>query len=185
MSKTYSQYAKELISQFSGQELDDKLSELYERQGATNSGFASGGILTEFNGGFTHDDPSYMNKLSGIPQGVGQDGKPNVVEKGETKFKNYIYSDRLKMNDSKSYNLGGGLDGKTFAYASKKLTKLSDERPNDPITKLGVDKSLERLKQANDDAIEMRKFSDENINLSGSINSKSKFEYGGYIFKDI
>lgn len=138
-------------------------------------------LLTQFNEGGSHES----NPSGGVAQGFGSDGKPNLVEQGETKFKNYIYSDRLKINDSKSYNLGGSLDGKTFAYASKKLTKLSDERPNDPITKLGVNKSLERLKQANDDAIEMKKFSDENSQLSGNISTKSKFEYGGYIFKDI
>jgi len=132
--------------------------------------------LTSFNTGGSHEE----NPNGGINQG------PNdYVEQGETKYNNYIFSDRLKLDNAKDYNLGDGYAGKTFSEISKKVSKLADERPNDPITRYTQKVSLQRLKSANDDAIEMKKFADGNSQLSSTAKAKSKFEYGGYIFKDI
>ena len=93
------------------------------------------------------------------------------------------------MPNAKEYNLGGHLNGQTFASISKKLSKSIEERPNDPISKFGQDKSLERLQMANDDAIEMKKFSDENESFKCGgmmkMSKKNRFEYGGYTFNDI
>ena len=154
--------------------------------GAIN--FANGGItprLTTFGAGGTHE----QNTDGGVQQGINEDGQPNLVEQGETKFKDYIFSDRLTMPNAREYNLGGHLNGQTFASISKKLSKSIDERPNDPIAKLGQDKALERLKMANDDAIEMKKFEDENQSYKCGGGMKvakgRKFEYGGYTFNDI
>lgn len=156
---------------------------------AYGGNFANGGIsprLTEFNEGGSHE----QNSDGGVAQGVNsQNGQPNLVEQGETKFKDYIFSDRLTMPNAREYNLGGHLNGQTFASISKKLSKSIEERPNDPISKLGQDKALERLRIANDDAIEMKKFSDENesFKCGGMMKmmKKNKFEYGGYTFNDI
>jgi hypothetical protein len=139
--------------------------------------------LTEFNTGGTHEE----NPNQGIRQGAGEDGKPNLVEEGETKFKNYVFSDRLTLPNAKEYLLGGSLEGKTFADISKKLSKSAEQRPNDPIAQLGQDRVLNRLKTANDDAIEMQKFSEQNeqMKCGGAMKGMNKFEYGGYIFKDI
>ena len=148
-----------------------------------------GGItprLTEFNEGGSHES----NENGGVAQGVNsQNGQPNLVEQGETKFKDYIFSDRLTMPNAREYNLGGHLNGQTFASISKKLSKSIEERPNDPISKLGQDKALERLRMANDDAIEIKKFSDENESFKCGgmmkMSKKNRFEYGGYTFNDI
>ena len=143
--------------------------------------------LTEFNEGGSHES----NPNGGVQQGVGgPNGEPNLVEQGETKFKNYIYSDRLKLNNPREYNLGGNLTGKSFAYASKKLSKLSEDRPNDPIAKKSQDLLLGRLREANDDAIEMKKFEEQNEQFAhgGCLQPTQvlgKFKYGGFIFKDI
>lgn len=147
---------------------------------------ANGGMipkLTEFNTGGTHE----QNPNRGIQQGVGDDGKPNLVEEGETKFNNYVFSDRLTLPNAKEYLLGGSLQGKTFADISKKLSKSVEQRPNDPIAQLGQDRVLNRLKTANDDAIAMQEFSDQNpqMCMGGKMKGMHKFEYGGYIFKDI
>ena len=60
--------------------------------------FAYGGEvkspLTEFNTGGRHED----NIQGGIQQGTGANGQPNLVEEGETKHEDYIFSDRLKIN---------------------------------------------------------------------------------------
>ena len=156
---------------------------------AYGGNFAQGGItprLTEFNEGGSHE----QNADGGVAQGANtENGEPNLVEQGETKFKDYIFSDRLTMPNAREYNLGGHLNGLTFATISKKLSKSTDERPNDPISKAGQDKALERLRMANDDAIEEKKFSDENESFKCGgmmkISKKNKFEYGGYTFTDI
>lgn len=150
--------------------------------------YAIGGMipkLTEFNEGGSHEE----NPLGGIPQGFNSsNGQPNLVEQGETKHKDYIFSDRLTMNNPKDYNLGGDLKGKTFADISKKLSKIASERPNDPIAQKGQELSLNRLKTANDDAIAMAEF--EQSNPEAHFNRKDKlsgstFSYGGFLFKDI
>ena len=156
---------------------------------AYGGNFAQGGItprLTEFNEGGSHE----QNADGGVAQGTNtENGEPNLVEQGETKFKDYIFSDRLTMPNAREYNLVGHLNGLTFAAISKKLSKSIEERPNDPISKAGQDKALERLRMANDDAIEEKKFSDENESYKCGgmmkMSKKNKFEYGGYTFTDI
>src|SRR5574344_1878545 len=57
--------------------------------------FANGGDfnngVTMFNTGGTHE----QNPNGGIPQGVDQNGKPNLVEQGEVKYNDFIYSNRI------------------------------------------------------------------------------------------
>lgn len=111
-----------------------------------NSYYGFGGDLnklTSFNNGGTHEENIY----NGIPQ-----GNNNFVEEGETKFNDYIFSNRLKLNDEviKLFNLPNKLKNKTFAEASKILNKESEERPLDPISKNGQDEMMDRLTMAND-----------------------------------
>tara|TARA_R110000850_G_scaffold90138_2_gene192310 strand:- start:14758 stop:16485 length:1728 start_codon:yes stop_codon:yes gene_type:complete len=47
--------------------------------------------VIEFKGGGTHEE----NSLGGIPQGTGANGKPNLVEEGETKWNDYIFSNAI------------------------------------------------------------------------------------------
>lgn len=65
------------------------------------------------------------------------EGVPNLVEEGETVFNDYVFSKRIKVPESfsKKYRLGKDI---TFAEASKKLAKESEERPNDPISRNGL-----------------------------------------------
>ncbi len=85
-------------------------------------------FLTEFNEGGTHEE----NPLGGVPQGMGSNGKMNTVEEGETRYGDYVFSDRLEVTDDmiKKYNLPKNLKGKTFADASKIMAKLTDGNPN-------------------------------------------------------
>jgi len=109
--------------------------------------FAYGGQmpqqLTEFNTSGTHE----QNPNGGIMQGTGANGQPNLVEQGETKHEDYIFSDRLKVNPTitKQFKLPAGLNGKTFAAASKYLNKEAKERPNDPISNNAVKAQLAKL----------------------------------------
>lgn len=109
-----------------------------------------GKLLTEFSTGGRHE----QNPFGGILQGFDSQGNPNLVEEGETKFDNYIFSDRLKLDEStvSEHNLPKSMTGKTFAEASKRINKLYRERPNDFITKSTAKDYLTRLTAANDKA---------------------------------
>lgn len=72
-------------------------------------------LVTEFEGGGTHEE----NPLGGIPQGVGANGKLNLVEEGETKWNGYIFSNAYDMegnftgkdgNKSNVFEGGGNLN---------------------------------------------------------------------------
>ena len=110
--------------------------------GTNGTDWTSG--LLHINTGGTHDE----NPLGGIPMGVDQEGTPNLVEEGETVFNDYVFSNRMKVPKDmmRTLGLGGYLKkGITFAEASKKLAKESELRPNDPISKLGLEDSMNRL----------------------------------------
>lgn len=94
----------------------------------TNGGDFSTGLIFIDEGG-THES----NPYEGVPMGIAPDGKPNLVEEGETIFNDYVFSRRLLVPKTirNKYKLGDKL---TFAEASKKLAKVSEERPNDPIS---------------------------------------------------
>lgn len=112
--------------------------------------FAYGGQmksqLTSFDSGGSHQS----NPNGGILQGTGANGQPNLVEEGETKHEDYVFSDRLKINPqiSKDFKLPKGLNGKTFADASKYLNREAKDRPNDPISNNGVKAQLAKLTAA-------------------------------------
>lgn len=71
-------------------------------------------LVTMFEAGGTHE----QNPLGGIPQGVGSNGKPNLVEEGETKWNDYIFSNSLGfggkidsgVSSNNVYKEGGKLD---------------------------------------------------------------------------
>ena len=114
--------------------------------------FAAGGNLenlTAFNTGGSHE----QNPLGGIPQGIGKNGKQNVVEQGEIKSnlnntENYVFSKRFVATESdlKAASLPTVYKNKTISEIAIDLGKESKERPNDPISKRGLDEMLTRLK---------------------------------------
>lgn len=99
------------------------------------------GIIIVDNGG-SHE----QNPLEGVPMGMGPDGRPNLVEEGEVIYKDYVFSNRLKVPKSvqETYKLKGK-EGLTFAEAAKIAQKESEERPNDPISKRGLEDIMSKL----------------------------------------
>lgn len=97
--------------------------------------------LFQVNAGGSHDE----NPLGGIPISIDEKGNPNLVEEGETIYNDYVYSNRLTVPEDtrKKYRLKK--DDITFAEASKKLTRESSERPNDPISLRGMEAILLEL----------------------------------------
>lgn len=104
----------------------------------THGGVFDNGVTIVGNGG-THEE----NPLEGVQMGVDEQGIPNLVEEGEVIFNDYVFSNRIEApkNLKKRYKL----KGKTFADVAKSIQKESEERPNDPISKAGLDVNMARL----------------------------------------
>ena len=100
----------------------------------TISGDFSNGV-TQINSGGLHS----TNPYEGVQMGVDPEGNPNLVEEGEVVYNDYVFSDRLTVPKDirKKYKLGK--KNITFAEAAKKMQKESEERPNDPISKNGLE----------------------------------------------
>lgn len=127
--------------------------------------------VTEFNTGGSHE----ANPYDGIPQGLAPDGLPNLVEEGEVKYDNYIFSDRLMLNknDKKKYKF---LKGKTYADAAKAIKKELgiDERPNDLIAKTDLEEQLNLLSMLQEEKRAKRGLKGEN---------RMMYKNGGHIFR--
>ena len=88
--------------------------------------------------------------LDGVPMGIAPDGVPNLVEEGEVLYKNYVFSNRLSPSKKtlSLLHLPSKYENHTYAYIAEKLGKESEERPNDPISKAGLQDSMMRLMTA-------------------------------------
>lgn len=107
----------------------------------TDNNFSNGLIF--INNGGTHED----NPLDGVPMGVASDGSPNLVEQGEVIYNDYVMSNRLSPSKEDLASVGLPLTYRdhTYAYIAKKLGEESKERPNDPISKRGLEDSMNKL----------------------------------------
>lgn len=105
----------------------------------------SNGVTIIGNGG-THEE----NPMEGVPMGIAPDGTPNLVEQGEVKFNDYVFSNRLFATGGllAAHNLPTTYADHSFADIAERLSKESSERPNDPISKRGLMSSMTRLQQA-------------------------------------
>ena len=122
----------------------------------------SNGINIIGNGG-THQ----QNKLGGVQMGVDYNGIPNLVEEGEVVWNDYVFSNRLKVPKDmrEKYKLHKDI---TFAEAAKKLQKESEERPNDPVSKRGLDALMQDIMT-----------SQEGVRQQSNNTSSNKFAEGG------
>ena len=101
--------------------------------------------LTRFDEGGTHE----MSPLNGIPQGIAPDGSQNLVEQGETKSGNFIYSDRITLDSGrvKQFNLPGYAANKSVSAASKAIEDKFKDR-NDKYANETKKALLDRLANA-------------------------------------
>lgn len=132
--------------------------------------YDGGGFLDEFNSGGSHE----QNPLGGIPIGIGANGKPNVVEEGETRNGDYIYSDRLTLDEISiaKHNLPKKFKGKTFAEVSKSLNEQLKGNVNNTIDKETTEEMLSRLTQASEEIKQL-------INPGGG-EGANQLAYGGF-----
>lgn len=86
------------------------------------------------------------NPYDGVQLGTDAQGKPNLVEEGETIFDDYVFSKRIKADaqTKKKFHVGKNADI-SYADLSKKLEKESAERPNDAISSAGLEKQMHDL----------------------------------------
>ena len=115
------------------------------------------GVTMVGNGG-THE----QNPMEGVPMGIDPNGIPNLVEEGEVIYNDYVFSNRLNVPDAvrEKYKLRGNKE-LTFADAAKQMQKESEERPNDPISKRGLESAMLRLQQAQEAVREEKQASQE------------------------
>ena len=138
---------------------DNALLNIAAEGGYMHTGDFTNGI-TFFSEGGSHEENPYQ----GIQQGIAPDGKPNLVEEGEYKYKDYIYSKRLKV-PKQDYEMLGLKEGKDYTYADavEVIQKESEERPNDPISKRNLDAMMGRLQNSQEtfkqkrDAMKMKR----------------------------
>lgn len=127
--------------------------------------------ITEFNTGGTHEE----NPYSGIPQGIAADGYPNLVEEGEVKFKDYIFSDRTKPRLNEIMPIYKKAKKKdSFADLAKKISQEAEERPNDVISKTTRDYQLGKL-------AELQELGRQRRGLKGT---QKLLKNGGHLYAD-
>ena len=115
--------------------------------------FALGGDVqthgSDFTTGMTHIDAGgshESNPNDGVQVGVDPEGKPNLVEEGEVIFNDYVYSNRISLDEEakKKFHISKKREI-TYADMAKKLEAEISERPNDPISKAGFKEQMEDL----------------------------------------
>lgn len=109
-----------------------------------HGGDFSNGLIFIDNGG-THE----QNPFEGVQMGVDAQGIPNMVEEGEVVWNDYVFSNRLKP--TKEFKDKYKVKGETFADVAKEMQKESEERPNDPISKRGLEDSMMKLQIEQED----------------------------------
>lgn len=104
--------------------------------------------LVHIDAGGSHSE----NPYDGVQVGISaQNGQPNLVEEGETIFDDYVYSKRILIDDETKKKFHVGKKAKmSYADLSKKLEKESAERPNDPISKRGLEAQMHMLADEQD-----------------------------------
>ena len=111
----------------------------------THGGDFTNGLTYIDNGG-SHE----ANPFEGVQMGIDPQGVPNLVEEGEVIFNDYVFSNRMKVPKAirQKYKLR---DNITFAEAAKKLSKESEDRPNDPISKRGLESFMSALAESQEE----------------------------------
>lgn len=133
-------------------------------KGGTMHRFDIGGMMDNSNGqvlvnrGGSHEE----NKYEGVPMGMAVDGKPNLVEEGEVVYDDYVFSDRMfpTKEQLREARFPESWTKKSFAKIAEELGKESKERPNDPISKEGLDNAMRRLMNAQEKAREEKRLKD-------------------------
>lgn len=131
-----------------------------------NTSYNDGGLLNKFNEGGKHEE----NPLGGIPVSKNQAGGNNLVEEGETMYKDYIFSDSIKLDKktAKRFNVNDKYVGKTLAEISERYNAAIEDRPFDKIAVGTAERELDKLILVNE-------------SLKPSDSSSTSFSFGGFM----
>lgn len=128
-------------------------------------GFTNG--VTSVNNGGTHES----NPYEGVPMGMDNQGVPNLVEEGEVIYDDYVFSNRLRPTRRQlvDIKLPERYYGKTYAEIADIIQKRSEEMPNDPIERRGLEDGMTKLMSLQEETkqkMEQRRFMREFEKLS-------------------
>ena len=131
--------------------------------------FDDGGLMNQHGGLFSNDvviigngGTHEQNPFDGVQMGVDAQGIPNMVEEGEVIWNDYVFSNRLKP--TQEFKDKYKVKGETFADVAKKIQEESAERPNDPISKRGLEDSMMKL-QIEQETMRMKEKKNTNSNM--------------------
>lgn len=132
--------------------------------------------VTFINNGGTHEE----NPLGGVLVGFDQQGVPNLVEEGEVIYNDYVFSNRLKLNKKLLEDNGFNkkYEGYTFAELVKEIQEESAERPNDKISKDGLNDMLDRIIQMQEEVRMKKEEKQMNANIKAFGGLVNKYNNG-------
>lgn len=141
--------------------------------------------ITKYGAGGTHEE----NPNGGVQVGIGDNGRPNLVEEGEVRWNDFIFSQRVKPTEEvlRKYNtfMRGGYT--SYAELADKILKLHEGRENSPFDRASLQVQMQRLA----DAQEWQKLADEaaQYGLSPEMynqyqNAANNSAFGGNIFDE-
>lgn len=128
---------------------------------------AFGGNVKTINNGGTHEE----NIFGGVPMGISPNGNINLVEEDEVIWNDYAFSNRIKLPKELKSKLK--LRGNTFAEAAKNVQKESKERPNDSISKKGLNSIMNILMNTQEEL--------KQLQLMNQNNKSNTYKDGGFI----
>lgn len=117
--------------------------------------FAFGGDMetngSDFPTGLMHLDVKESheeNPYGGVKIGEDRNGTPNLLEGGEVVWNDYVFSNRLYIDDTtkEKFHIGKKRE-MTYADLAKKLEKEISERANDPISESGFNAQMQTLQE--------------------------------------
>lgn len=109
----------------------------------THGGYFAPKDYMRINEGGSHEE----NPNGGVQVGVDEQGVPNMLEEGEPVYKDYVYSDNIKASKRflEANNIPLKYEGMLYSEIADSIFEEAEERPNDPISKNGLEAMLGRL----------------------------------------
>jgi len=141
--KGYSTLGKETFNNMLGNIQQSATAYAFGGDLQTNGGDYPTGLV-HIGAGLSHEE----NPYEGVQLGKDSEGTPNLVEENETVWNDYVFSNRIPIDQTtkEMFHIGKKRE-MTYADLSKKLEKEIAETPNDPISKAGFEKQMQMLEE--------------------------------------
>lgn len=133
--------------------------------------------ITKYGAGGTHEE----NPNGGVQVGIGDNGRPNLVEEGEVRWNDFIFSQRVKPTEEvlRKYNtfMRGGYT--SYAELAEQILKLHEGRENSPFDRASLQVQMQRLADAQEfqKSIEQQQATQEQMIMP----QQQLYAYGGSI----